>query len=96
MKPSLRRLTYFAGFLLLAAIVTVIGVLAYTSFERRQHEAVNSIEVALYAENCASCHGSDLKGEADWQTPNPDGILTSTDMRYIAALEVEHFLAANK
>ena len=54
------------------------------------------LKVALYAENCASCHGSDLKGEADWQTPNPDGILTSTDMRYIAALEVEHFLAANK
>jgi len=27
----------------------------------------------LYAIHCASCHGSELQGEADWQTQNEDG-----------------------
>jgi mono/diheme cytochrome c family protein len=27
----------------------------------------------LYAIHCASCHGSELEGEADWQTQNDDG-----------------------
>ena len=30
---------------------------------------------ALYAEHCAACHGADLEGEPDWQTPHPDGRL---------------------
>ncbi|WP_409233603.1 c-type cytochrome [Ruegeria sp. B32] len=30
---------------------------------------------ALYAENCASCHGVKLEGQADWQTPDADGVL---------------------
>lgn len=29
----------------------------------------------VYAENCASCHGADLKGEKDWRKGNPDGTL---------------------
>jgi mono/diheme cytochrome c family protein len=29
----------------------------------------------IYAQNCASCHGADLEGEADWRTANPDGTL---------------------
>ena len=75
MKPAIGRFTYFAGYLVLAAILAVAGVLVYTSFERQQHEAETSVGAAIYAENCASCHGADLKGEADWQTPNPDGTL---------------------
>jgi mono/diheme cytochrome c family protein len=27
----------------------------------------------LYALHCASCHGSELEGEADWQVQNEDG-----------------------
>ncbi|SIS49788.1 Cytochrome C oxidase, cbb3-type, subunit III [Roseivivax lentus] len=30
---------------------------------------------ALYAENCASCHGADLEGQSDWRSPGTDGIL---------------------
>lgn len=30
---------------------------------------------ALYAENCASCHGATLEGQPDWRTPGPDGVL---------------------
>ncbi|MEM9632561.1 MAG: cytochrome c [Pseudomonadota bacterium] len=29
----------------------------------------------LYENNCASCHGNDRQGEADWQSLNPDGSL---------------------
>lgn len=29
----------------------------------------------LYREHCASCHGRDLEGQPDWQSPRPDGIL---------------------
>lgn len=30
---------------------------------------------AIYAANCASCHGADLKGQADWQSPGDDGLM---------------------
>lgn len=29
----------------------------------------------LYANNCASCHGVNLEGQENWQTPNDEGIL---------------------
>ena len=34
-----------------------------------------SLGRAVYAENCASCHGEQLEGEPNWQTPNADGYL---------------------
>ena len=39
--------------------------------------AVADIEAgkALYAQNCASCHGAGLEGQPDWQSPGADGIL---------------------
>ena len=30
---------------------------------------------ALYAENCASCHGAALEGAPDWRSPGPDGLM---------------------
>ncbi len=30
---------------------------------------------ALYADQCAACHGADLEGAPDWQRPGPDGRL---------------------
>lgn len=30
---------------------------------------------SLYVENCASCHGTDLKGQPDWKSTNADGVL---------------------
>lgn len=28
---------------------------------------------ALYLQHCAACHGTDLRGDPDWQAPNDDG-----------------------
>ncbi|WP_372887735.1 c-type cytochrome [Shimia sp.] len=30
---------------------------------------------ALYAENCASCHGDTLEGQPDWRSPDENGVL---------------------
>lgn len=30
---------------------------------------------SLYSENCASCHGANLEGQADWQSRDADGYL---------------------
>lgn len=30
---------------------------------------------ALYADNCAACHGTNLEGQPDWQIPDDDGVL---------------------
>ena len=30
---------------------------------------------ALYATSCASCHGANLEGQADWRSPGDDGKL---------------------
>lgn len=27
----------------------------------------------IYTENCAACHGANLQGAPDWETPNEDG-----------------------
>ncbi len=30
---------------------------------------------SLYADNCASCHGANLEGQSNWQSPDADGVL---------------------
>lgn len=34
-----------------------------------------AIGAALYGTHCASCHGANLEGQPDWQTPHPNGVL---------------------
>ena len=29
----------------------------------------------VYEQNCAACHGADLKGEPDWRSPDSDGLM---------------------
>ncbi len=59
----------------MAAGVVVVALLVFTSNENRKHEIDTSIGAVLYATSCAACHGANLQGEADWQTPKSDGIL---------------------
>ena len=47
----------------------VPGLFPYRDAERVERGA------ALYAENCASCHGADLASAPDWKTRDADGYL---------------------
>lgn len=33
---------------------------------------------AVYVRNCASCHGRNLEGQADWQTPDREGYMPAS------------------
>ncbi len=42
------------------------------------HELLDRDVVAgerLYQQQCASCHGANLEGQPNWQSPNDDGVL---------------------
>ena len=75
METRLGRLINIASLLCLAGILIAVGVLVYSSSERRQHQIDTSVGAELYAASCASCHGANLSGEPDWQTPKSDGTL---------------------
>jgi mono/diheme cytochrome c family protein len=67
MRPVKRSLIV-AG--VLVAAVAVGGFLLLRS-------ASNAADLrtggAIYLAQCASCHGADLEGQPNWQTPLPDG-----------------------
>lgn len=60
-NPDFLRIMLF-GFLLLP--VTLSGTYALANDGAR-----------IYAENCASCHGANGEGQANWKTPDADGTL---------------------
>lgn len=54
------------------------ALIAMTTTALADHEFENRDIVAgqaLYVEHCASCHGANLKGQPDWQSPNAEGVL---------------------
>ena len=59
-----------------AVLATVAGVVLFV-LERpgREADARIALGKALYAENCASCHGVRLEGQPDWRSPRADGRL---------------------
>src|SRR5829696_4580356 len=59
---------------LVATSVTVIGVAALI-WAVWLSESSTQIELGgkLYGDRCASCHGANLQGEPDWQSPKPNG-----------------------
>lgn len=61
---------------IIAAILTVL--LAASNSAHADHELTGrnlSKGKELYNIHCASCHGTTLKGQPNWQTPNEDGVL---------------------
>lgn len=58
--------------LIAAAIVVGVFILAVTSNRSTTPKVAQSGQ-ALYQRHCASCHGINLEGQANWQTQYPDG-----------------------
>ena len=83
MKRSLSRagVTRLVSAALLAATVVVVGVAWYVGRDARGPGADASdpelvaLGEGVYAEHCATCHGSNLEGEPDWQRRRSDGTL---------------------
>ena len=66
--------------------IPVLAVIAFLAWQGNRSPAAPSSTVspeslalgeAVYQTSCASCHGVDLEGEDDWQSPNTDGTLRS-------------------
>lgn len=56
--------------------ISLIGIVATAAQATHQLNDRN-IErgQALYGEHCGSCHGVELQGQADWRSPDENGIL---------------------
>jgi len=67
----MRRLIWLAVAAVVAAAIAA-GWLAVSEAERRSRLALGE---RLYAGQCASCHGENLEGQPDWQTPLASGRL---------------------
>ena len=59
--------------MLAAAVLAAATITACASDNDTLSETVVERGGELYEANCASCHGADLAGAADWKTPNDDG-----------------------
>ena len=77
-----RRRRPSALWLALAAVVATAGYAGYGALQERDvggADAADAELVALgrqvYADECASCHGSTLKGQPDWRQRLPSGRL---------------------
>jgi len=57
------------------AVVALAGVAAAFILPRRRPLASKPVGRSLYALHCASCHGANLEGQPDWQSPLPSGRL---------------------
>lgn len=70
--------------LAIAAAIASVTIATFLSGLGRQPQwgqadPRNTRQVALgervYRDHCAACHGTDLEGQPQWQTPRPDGRL---------------------
>jgi mono/diheme cytochrome c family protein len=68
--PLFRRSTILAS---AAALLLGAVVLAWVIVPGREHGTQVEFGQRLYADHCASCHGTALQGEPNWQDPKPDG-----------------------
>ena len=56
------------------AVVVPLGLMALSP-GRADEAAALERGAALYAENCAACHGAQLEGQPDWRSAGPGGLM---------------------
>ena len=66
-----RKILILAAIVVLAAIATYVTVIV----PRQDQHSGTAHGAALYAANCAGCHGQKLEGQADWHHLNAAGRL---------------------
>jgi len=55
--------------------MTVLALLTGPALADHAFDGTDLAQGALlYQEHCAACHGADLEGQPDWQSPGPDGV----------------------
>ena len=70
-----KRLLLLAVFAAAAGLFWVFGPASKVAGVDADNSVLVARGEAVYAENCASCHGANLEGQADWRTRNADGTL---------------------
>lgn len=61
--------------MLVAVAATAIAAAGFALFFAREQRGETALGGKLYATHCAACHGVNLEGQPDWQTPKADGRL---------------------
>lgn len=64
--------------LLAGAVVFLVGAIVFALYEARSSidpgdAAMVALGKQVYARHCASCHGANLEGQANWREPLPNG-----------------------
>lgn len=72
MDQPYRKLAIKSGLYIVLAVGVAVGIAVLVNIFLRDDAAVTRGRL-LYATNCASCHGEDLEGQPDWQSPGSDG-----------------------
>ena len=76
MKPHI-LLTLVVSVLLLSSCSDEADSSKEDSAQTEPSQETVALGEAVYADNCASCHGADLEGETDWKQQNEDGSFRS-------------------
>lgn len=76
----MNRRTLMAG--AAVAVVAALAVWLFSGTDQADGALLRPADARLvalgseiYAENCASCHGTDLKGQPNWRDPGADGLM---------------------
>ena len=76
----MNRRTLMAG--TTVAVVAALAVWLFSGTDQADGALLRPADARLvalgsgiYAENCASCHGTDLKGQPNWRDPGADGLM---------------------